>query len=118
MYTRTKKVTLDGAEFLIAPLTVNQVEDQINKRQTPTGELDAAAVQQMTNYVYELVATGLNNAASANGAQADWTVDNLPERLDSVTIEFLQGEIIVFSGMEYQKGGQQGESSAAAPTAV
>ncbi|HXS97535.1 MAG TPA: hypothetical protein VN736_23210 [Candidatus Limnocylindrales bacterium] len=115
-YTRTKMLTLDGAEFVIAPLTTRQVEVQINDRENPAGTTPEA-IKQMAGYVYELVATGLDNGAKAIGSGEQWTKENVPEKLDTVVITWLQEEILTFSGLKVEKS-SQGESGAATPTAA
>ena len=66
-YTRRKKVTLDGAEFMIAPLTVDQVEFQMG---ASLDDMQKEAQSAVMN-AYVLVCTGLNNAASPEDLAAE-----------------------------------------------
>jgi hypothetical protein len=123
-YNRRKKVTLDGAEFWISPLTVEQVEQQLA---TPLEELQA---KHGVANVYTLVCTGLNNAAteqelstlgpwvppptSGDDPPAPEPSRSLKKLLDQILIAWLQEEILAFSGLRVESPAQ-GESSAAAP---
>jgi hypothetical protein len=105
-YTRKKKVAIDGAEFVIAPLTIEQVERLI----APLEDLqkDQAAIAG----VYDLVCTGLNNATGLSGDSESWTKDRIKREIDQFTLAWLQNQILEFSGLRAQP---EGESSAAAP---
>ena len=110
-YIRKKRIEKDGAEFVIAPLTIEQVEQMI----APLDELQEkkTALAQ----VYDLVCAGLNNATP--GVIVDdpdtWTPERVRRQLDQVTLAWLQEQILDFSGLRIAKDTPAGESSAAAP---
>lgn len=112
---RKKKVTLDGAEFTIAPLTLDQVDEYV-------APLEDIANQKSVGFKkgFQVVAYGLNNALPEGEAQ--WTEERIKSELDLVIFEHLQNEIIEFSGFKLDKAaiaaagvqvGVPGEQSAA-----
>lgn len=116
---RTKQVKMDGAEFTIAPLTLDQIEQYI-------APLEDVATQKAIGFrkAYEVVCYGLNNALP-EGTPEDqkWTKEKVSKQIDMVLFERLQEEIIEFSGFRLDKEaidkagraaiGVPGESSAA-----
>jgi hypothetical protein len=111
--TRRKSIDIDGAVFMIAPLTVEQVEDYLGRtvedRATLMGKLLPVGM-------YDLVAAGLNNAAPAiNGDGPVWNKDRIRKELDLISVERLFEEILIFSKMKLVKVEESpGEAMAAA----
>lgn len=142
-YIRTKTITLDGAEFRIAPLTIEQVEELI----APVSEQQNG--EELLESARLTVCVGLNNAMthaeaaefglwvpSAKDAESAATYawkraanifDIEPphgnkyrvllRKIDHVTFHRLQDEVLSFSGLRHAED-TLGESGAAAPTAA
>jgi hypothetical protein len=134
---RKKEVAIDGAVFTIAPLTIDQV-DEYNER------LGALAGQQPGNslrddpfvlVMYDSIAWSFNNVAreaariagrvdaTGRGVLSDaetWDAARVTGELDSVSINTLRDELMLFSGLKIKTvpvDGKPGESAAAAPAA-
>jgi hypothetical protein len=115
---RTKKVTRDGAEFIIAPLNLDQIEQYV--------KLEDLANRKNVGFTkaFEVVCYGLNNALPEDTPEEQkWTPAKVKKNVDLVMFELLQQEIIDFSGFKLDKEaidaagraaiGVPGESSAA-----
>jgi hypothetical protein len=117
MYVRTKKIALDGAEFLVASLSVEQVETIVI---APLSEAESAAGNPYETRVYDVICASLNRAILSNGVTASvedqWDTKRLKSVLDSLTIHWLYDEIIAFTGLRKRTAEDApGESVAAAP---
>jgi hypothetical protein len=100
---------MDGAEFIIAPLTLAQVDDFVQTK------VDNMKPEELRIRSYELVCNGLNNAlpvtSNGNGDIVRWTPDRISKELDLVLYQHLQSEILEFSGLKV--AAKTGESPAA-----
>lgn len=93
---RLKTLTRDGAAFVIAPLTMKQVED-FGRQPENKGEERTV----FRGRAYDLVCQGLNNAMPDDTKDEDrWTHDAIRQHLDYLIFNWLQDEIIKFSGIE------------------
>lgn len=97
---RTKTVTLDGCDFVVAPLTMKQADDFRLGKQTEN--LDAAAALKRNR---EIVAQGLSNA---NGRA--WTEQEVYAEIDAVSFVALHRAVIELSGFEIKTGETQAAS--------
>ncbi len=108
---RTKTVTIEGEEFIIAPLNLDQVEEHIGAQ---PGE--SASSGGWRNHTLQAIANSLNNASSATNGDAV-TVEKLRKRLDLVTLNPLYLAVLELSGLKPitkdSKDSPQGESPAA-----
>jgi len=106
---RRKTLVYDGAEFVISPLTLEQVD----RYTTPIEKLETMTIEEKRNALreraYDLICDSLNNAfigdptAAAGGAL--WTRGRVYGEIDLVTFGKLQEEILAFSGLELKKKG-------------
>jgi len=90
---RRKTVTIDGAEFIISPLTLKRTRE-LAKEDTET---------------ISVIAYSLNRAAGSD--DTEYTKENLEDLLDAHSRTVLFNEILAFSGLR-QEGGATGESKA------
>lgn len=102
---RTKTITLDGASFTIAPLTLEQAEtwkNDVSKSAAPTVEGQSAPDTLKTIYAPSLefvVCPALNNVLAIGiPAEQRWTVDRCYRELDQMLIDWLFKEILTFCG--------------------
>ncbi len=96
---RTRVVAQDGAEFKIAPLTLDQIDEYV----APLGDI---ADQKKVGFKkgFQVVCFGLNNALPEGSADTDkWTEERVKNEIDLVMFERLQNEIIEFSGFKLDK---------------
>jgi len=114
MYRRRKTVSIDGAEFTISPLTIEQVEQLV----APAEELQENKSGIVR--VYEMICTSLNNAIAGGASPAEpWTPARIKHELDQYTVAWLQDQVLAMSGLRAVAESPTGESIAAAPmTAV
>ena len=106
-YIRTRKVTKDGATFVIAAYTAGQVEQMFSD----TGDDGVSAFQKAQEQIcLSLNASGGNPLP--NGAV--WTPEALKEQTDTQTQIWLQSEIYELTGLKVAAA-DAGESDAAAP---
>jgi hypothetical protein len=107
---RTKVVELDGAKFTIAPLTLRQVEEFLEKQRAalgmdPTSKVftieHAAKADQgkLTDLWREFICMGLNNAMLSETGER-WKPDRLIDQIDLVTFQRLRNELMEFSGLK------------------
>ena len=96
---RTKIVEMDGAQFVIAPLTLDQIEQYV--------KLDTLSKNKSVGFTkaYEVICYGLNNALPEGTPEEQlWTPEKIKANIDLVMFELLQKEIIDFSGFKLQSG--------------
>lgn len=96
---RTKTIELDGAAFVIAPLTVAQVEQYL---ETPVEQKSELLGRLLPRSMCGLIALSLGNA----GASGDWTPERVREEMDLDTVDVLYKEVLLFSRMKLVKSGE------------
>lgn len=114
---RTKKVSIDGAEFTIASLTTEQVEEYL----APLEEMAGGKLVSVKMRVHQIISHALNNVFADDDGNLPpdfkpWTPERVRKNLDMVLINTLNTEVIRFSGLtvvEQPVGEQQ-----AAPTST
>lgn len=113
MFTRLKKVALDGAEFVIAALSIDQVETIV------IAPLDAEDPNAAQNRVCETIAASLNRAGAASqlDEEEEWSAERVKSVLDVLTVDFLYAEIVAFTGLKKAQDAPV-QLSAAAPATV
>lgn len=92
---RTKTIELDGAAFVIAPLTVAQVEQYLG---TPVDEKMKMLGTLIPRSTYELIA-----ASFVNAGLGEWTPEMVRNQLDLDTVDRLFEEVLKFSRMRLEK---------------
>lgn len=131
---RTKTVTMDGADYKIAPLTFDQVDRYIEN--IPDGPEQAAKIKERS---FWMVCWALNNALGipdeddqqtlegmadvTTGTSKPWTPTRLRKEMDIPFFNELSKEILILSGLRSAitpKAEEQtvGESPAGAPPAA
>jgi hypothetical protein len=117
---RTKTIELDGAKWMIAPLTLRQVEEWI-KKQKETLEMPegAARDRELSKAWREFLAMGLNNVHRLEDGKFPEPrpplvdPEEIPDRLDLLSFETLRDELMKFSRLAGVPGESPGEASAA-----
>jgi hypothetical protein len=127
---RTKKVTIDGAEYTISPLTVEQV-DAFNQALQVLPKLEDLTEEQRSSIAknpfvqptFQVIAWSFNNVYEIPGdtdSAAHLTASDIPRKMDNITINFLRDEILSFSGLNYKtaetKPGEAPAAKAASST--
>ena len=102
---RIKAVSIDGAKFVIAPLTIVQMRDFIANTPKMPGDDDKQLFMGGPAFdkVYETICSSLNNAKTDVGSYlngAEWTPDRCIAEMDQGTIDFLQPLIYEFTGLK------------------
>lgn len=106
---RTKTISVDGEQFVIAPLTIDQVEGYLDN--TPGEGASSNAWRDITLTV---ILNSLNNAAK-DGAQL--TLADLKKRMDLLMVNELHSAVLEISGLQAKgQGAGTGESQAAPKT--
>ena len=111
---RKKTVVVDGASFLISPLTFDQIE-QYTQRATEFHEKhkngnngDAASEvarfspedqRELRDNTFFVICAGMNNADETLGLQSS----DLSADMDDITAAWLFGEIMEFTGIHVPK---------------
>lgn len=110
---RKKTVSIDGAEFHISSLTVDQVEEII----APIEELDLKSGKAR---VYQIICHGINNYIQDQKTGEElWTPENIGSKLDLVSLPFLKSEILKFSGLNEEEAKKpEGETLAVQETST
>jgi hypothetical protein len=102
---RAKKITIEGLEFTIAPMNLDQTEQYL----APIEELadDPTKLRQIRGKNYEVVLAGLNNAipdvVSTDDIVHDyrpWDLARLRKELDMVLYNGLLTSILQYSGLQ------------------
>lgn len=108
---RTKTLNIDGEQFTIAPLTVDQVEEYLGA--TP-GE--GASANTWRDVTLTVILNSLNNAAKGD---PKLTLADLKKRMDLLMINELHSAVLEISGLRIAgPGAETGESKAAPKTAA
>ncbi len=106
---RTKTINIDGEQFVIAPLTIDQVEAYLGN--TPGEDADANAWRDVTLTV---IMNSINNAVK-DGPQI--TLADLKKRMDLLMVNDLHSAVLEISGLRAAgRGADTGESQAAPKT--
>ncbi len=106
---RTKTVNIEGEQFTIAPLTIDQVEAYLGN--TPGDGADANAWRDIT---LNVILNSLNNAAG-DGTQL--TLADLKKRMDLLMVNDLHSAVLEISGLRAAgQGADVGESQAVPKT--
>lgn len=124
---RKRTVTMDGAEFVVSPLTVEQTEEHLEALEKITGgatTVDVGSNPEMISKLKKssqrLVATGLNNAhiESWNGETpvyesgfSLWTSERVARELDLGALQELRGAIMEMSRLKAATEGEAGAVS-------
>jgi len=97
---RTKTIQLDGAEFKIAPLTMREVEDFLQRQKDALAMPEGAAREKQLAEIWrKFIATGLNNVHRLEGGgwpepkPALVQPDEISDRLDIVAFERLRAPV-------------------------
>jgi hypothetical protein len=99
---RTKKITIEGLEFTIAPMNLDQTEQYL----APIEELadDPTKLRQIRGKNYEVVLAGLNNAlpevTDAGTKHEVWNLARLRKELDMILYNGLLTAILQYSGLQ------------------
>lgn len=93
---RTKIVTMDNCSIVIAPLTVEQVEQLIG----PPDQLEKPRPVD----TYAVLCAGLNNAQAADAEQ--WNAKRLRAAFDPLYLNFLFSEVLEFTGLRTATPGE------------
>jgi hypothetical protein len=104
---RTKQIEIDGVVFVIAPLTVGQVEEFTQSGDEMIGPVFLTST-------YNTVVMGLNNVPFDQRTQPDchididdgWSVESIRKELDLVIVKTLYTEILKFSGLDTEPAGE------------
>lgn len=106
---RTKTINIEGEQFVIAPLTIDQVEAYLGN--TPGEGADANAWRDITLTV---ILNSLNNAAK-DGPQLD--LADLKKRLNLMMVDDIHSAVLEVSGLrKADPGASVGESQAVPKT--
>jgi hypothetical protein len=109
---RTKTINIDGEQFTIAPLTIDQVEAYLGN--TPGEGADANAWRDITLTV---ILNSLNNALRDDAQVISLT--DLKKRMDLLMVNDLHSAVLEISGLRAAgPGADTGESQAAPKTEV
>lgn len=110
---RTKIIELDGAKFVIAPLTLAQVEAFLEKQRKA---LEAENRDELRDIWRDVICAGLNNAERSIDPTVfnRWTPEVLINEIDLVTFQLLREEMLTFSGLKSEPEEKKTESAAAA----
>ncbi len=115
-YRRTKLVKIDNAEFMISSLTVEQVEEYLS----PLEDMAGSALITVKNRTHQIIANGLNNVHMDEDGNVQlpegvtlWNIERIRKALDLITIDTLNREVLLFSGLKIMKAAAEGESQAA-----
>ena len=121
---RHKKIEKDGAVYFITPLNLRQVDELVAQ------DVSAMGKDELLLRSYNIVCASLNNYAKVNhrlpaecvdiqkatdAPKVDdpWTPEKLREELDLVSFNWLQSEILDFSGLKLTPvAGKPGEARA------
>jgi hypothetical protein len=104
---RIKTINLEGEQFVIAPLTIDQVETYLGS--TPGDGADAHAWRDLTLTV---ILNSINNAAG-DGAQT--TLADLKKRMDLLMVNDLHSAVLEISGLRAAGAGATAGESQAVP---
>jgi len=106
---RTKTINIDGEQFVIAPLTIDQVEEYLGS--TPAEDAPATAWRDITLTV---IMNSINNAAK-DGPKL--TLADMKKRMDLLMMNQLHTAVLEISGLQVAgKGADAGESQAVQKT--
>ena len=117
---RTKTIEVDNAKFVIAPLTLREVEDWLQKQKEFLDMPDGAAKERaLAKSWREFIVMGLNNVHRLEDGK--WPEpkpklvepEEIPDRLDILSFETLRDEILKFSRLIGLGEKPPGETSAA-----
>jgi hypothetical protein len=89
---RSKTVTIEGEQFTIAPLNIDQVESHLTD--TP----DRNDINGWRNHTLKAIAHSLNNASGETNGNAV-TIEMLRQRLDLLLLDGLYKEVLQVSGL-------------------
>ena len=106
---RSKVVNIEGDEFKIAPLNIDQVEEHLGSAPNATDDTG-----NWRSHLLNAIAWSLNNASGAeNGDRV--TPESLRKRLDLITLPALYKAVLEISGLRTVESGasSSGESQAA-----
>jgi hypothetical protein len=117
---RTKTIELDGAKFIIAALTLSQVEEFLADHRDALGLDDKGNARpgatpdekKLKQLWRKFICVGLNNAAQ-NGEKPR-EPKTLADELDLVSFEMLRNELLKFSGLKALDEEKKTERAAAA----
>lgn len=108
---RTKTINLEGEQFTIAPLTIDQVEEYLGSSTKLGDNADGNAWRDITLTV---IMNSLNNAAK-DGPQL--TLPDLKKRMDLLMVNDLHSAVLEISGLRAAgQGAAAGESQAVPKT--
>ncbi len=96
---RTKWIEMDGAKFAIAPLTMRQVTEFLNRQRDTARDSklsDDGKMEELAKNTRQMVANSLNNAAGENG----YTEQDVFDQIDTLAFVKLKDEVLKFSGIE------------------
>jgi len=103
---RTKTIQLDSAEFRIAPLTMREVEDFLQRQKDALDMPEGGARdKQLAENWRKFISMGLNNVHRLEGG--GWPEpkptliqpEEIPDRLDLIAFDRLRTELLEFSGL-------------------
>lgn len=105
---RVKEVQLpDGPKIKISTLTVDQVEEYIAPLEQIELQRGAGKIR-----AYAVICHGLNNALDEDvPAEQYWTAEKLRKAIDLPMFEFLQKEILAFSGFQVDEASMKAEEN-------
>lgn len=107
---RTKTINIEGEQFVIAPLSIDQVDEYLGS--TPGENAPPTAWRDIT---LKVIVNSLNNAAGEG--EPKLTLADVKKRLDLMTMNGLHREILDMSGLRAaDRGAAVGESQAVLKT--
>ena len=105
---RIKTINVEGEQFIIAPLTIDQVEAYLDN--TPGEDATPNAWRDMT---LNVILNSLNNA----NPESKLTLSDLKKRLNLLTMNDLHSAVLEISGLRaVGQGADAGESQAVQKT--
>lgn len=106
---RTKTINIEGEQFVIAPLTIDQVENYLDS--TPDEGANANVWRDITLTV---ILDSLNNASKTDNKALVLTLVDLKKRLDLSMMNDLHSAVLEISGLRAKPAGgaDPGESQA------
>lgn len=104
---RKKTITLDGQSWTIAPLTMREVNEWLEKQREALDMPESAARDRRLKELWEeFLAMGLNNVHRLEDGKFPEPMptplvkaDEIPHRLDLHSFEVLREEMAAFSGL-------------------
>jgi hypothetical protein len=106
---RHKQVSIDGQDFMIASLNLEQTEEIV-------GKIESGDIAKGKARVFSIIRYGLNNyIEDKQTGESPWTEDDIRKRLDLISLPFLKDQILSFSGL-LQENPEPGETKTAQKT--